>query len=102
MSTARRALKRPAAFDSDDEDCDIVDLCSSSGGEAAQETGSTGPDADETVSEDSDSEADDAAGVAALGPAVNILYAYLTPIFSCRSCCTSCAAIALNGLGAGA
>ncbi len=67
MSTARRATKRPADFDSDDEDSDILDLCSSSSGdEAAGGTGSAAADDDGshgTVCEDSD--ADDEAGAVA-------------------------------------
>ncbi len=101
MSTARRALKRPAAFDSDDEDHDIVDSCSSSGGEAARETGSTSPDADETVSEDSDSEADDAAGATALCFVAISFNCFVYMCMFCRSC-AAYAAAAINGFEAGA
>jgi hypothetical protein len=64
MSAARQALKRPADFDSGDEDCDIVDLCSSSSGdEAAGGTGNVGADRHTTGSEESDSDADHETGV---------------------------------------
>ncbi len=80
MSTAGRALKRPADFDSDDEQSEVVDLCSSSSGdEAAGGTGSAGADSDASyanVSEDSDSEADDASGTMTLWFGADLLYAY--------------------------
>jgi hypothetical protein len=80
MSTARQALKRPTPLDSDYEDSDIIDLCSSSSGdEAAGGTGSA--DAHGDKSEDSDSEADDEAGAAALSLVVNILNACYKMIF---------------------
>ena len=102
MSTTRRAVKHPADFDSDDEECDIVDLCSSSsGGEAARETGSTGLDADATVSEDSDSEADDAAGATALCFVAISFNCFVYMCMFCRSC-AAYAAAAINGFEAGA
>ncbi len=61
MSTARQSLKRPAPLDSDNNDLDVLDLCSSSScDEGARMTGNTGVDGNE----DSDSEADDTAGTA--------------------------------------
>ncbi len=101
MSTVGRALKRPADFDSNIEDSEVVDLCSgSSGDEAARITTSTAADSDAshaTVSEDSDSDADDASGATALSLAVNILNACMSLIWfrSCRRCCASCAAAAV-------
>ncbi len=100
MSTARLALKRPADFDSDDEDSAIIDLCSSSSGdEAARMTSSAGANSDETVSEAEGSVADDDPGAGALSLAVNILNACMSLIWlrSCRCSCASCAASAVNG-----
>jgi hypothetical protein len=65
MSNARQALKRPADFNSDDEDCDVMDLCSSSSGdEASGGTGSACADASHATLSDSD--ANEAAGMTAL------------------------------------
>ncbi len=96
MSTARQALKRPAPLDSDDEDSDVIDLCSSSSGdEAAGGTGSTAADGDATVTEDSDAEP----GAAARLQAAILVYS-LFFVSSCRSCCASCSASAISGFDA--
>ncbi len=68
MFSARQTLKRPAGFDLVKHNPDIIDLCSNSSGDETGGTCSAAEDSDSMVSEDSDSEVDDAAGAAALWP----------------------------------
>jgi hypothetical protein len=63
MSTARRAPKRSAVFESDDDERDVIDLCSVSSGDEAVRVaaGSVAAVSDASVHperEESDNEAD--------------------------------------------